>query len=314
MTNAIGQNRAPVRLEDIQDYSSIKDNEINSLDNSDTKAKVLSEEKGQQLDKINTEQPTDFSKPVLNGENVKDMTWDSFMAELKAAAGETGTHLIKAATDYIADYIKAKITGEAPAISAGQFNFLSDDMMKIINIIMKYLLSMIKKYENSREISNMLMNINLDAAEKQKENLKASAQTRLEGVIAGSSLHIAGAIGGSMISLKGTKGTSHPEGSAEAIADATKNHRHSLTGEMVSKIAQPAGGIVQTATEMPAATLDGENKVLEANAQATNQVGNNNSESQRSAEDFTKMLLQALETINKATQETNATIAGNLRG
>ena len=44
-------------------------------------------------------------------------------------------------------------------------------MMKLIDLIVKYLETMIKKFEASREMGVMLMNIELDIADKVKDNL-----------------------------------------------------------------------------------------------------------------------------------------------
>ena len=44
-------------------------------------------------------------------------------------------------------------------------------MMKLIDLIVKYLETMIKKFEASREKWVMLMNIELDIADKVKDNL-----------------------------------------------------------------------------------------------------------------------------------------------
>ncbi len=184
----------------------------------------------------------------------------------------------------------------------GIFNFVSDDMIKLIDLIVKYLETMIKKFEASREMSVMLMNIELDIADKVKDNLNKKANIMIGSAItsAGVSMTIHGM--GATFSIKGMGkyliGNSNP-----TIA----------VGNTISAIADPFARVADQSMQSESSTIEGEQKVLDARGNINNHVINNNNEIQREVTEVIKALLQTIEAIIHAQQDAASTISSNVR-
>ncbi|MER1962909.1 type III secretion protein, partial [Proteus vulgaris] len=185
----------------------------------------------------------------------------------------------------------------------GSFNFLSDDMMKLINLIVKYLESMIKKFEASREMGVMLMNVELNMANQIKDNLNKKANIMIGAAItsAGISMAIHGM--GAFVSIKGMGqnlvGHSNPT---------------MITGNLISSTADPLARVADQNLQADGIRLDGEQKVLEARGSVNNHVINNNNDMQREVTEIIKALLQAIEAIIHAQQDAASTIGSNVKG
>lgn len=183
------------------------------------------------------------------------------------------------------------------------FNFLSNDMMKLINLIVKYLEAMIKKFEASREMGVMLMNIELNMADQIKDNLNKKANIMIGAAItsAGISMAIHGM--GAFVSIKGM--------GKDLIGHSNPTM---ITGNLITSTADPLARVADQTLQSKGIVLDGEQKVLEARSSINNHVISNNNEIQREVTEVIKALLQAIEAIIHAQQEAAASIASNVRG
>lgn len=224
----------------------------------------------------------DGGKPILSEPRIKKPDIKSILKELDV-------------DNDIYDNIKTE--------NLGSFNFLSDDMMKLINLIVKYLESMIKKFEASREMGVMLMNVELNMANQIKDNLNKKANIMIGAAItsAGISMAIHGM--GAFVSIKGMGqnlvGHSNPT---------------MITGNLISSTADPLARVADQNLQADGIRLDGEQKVLEARGSVNNHVINNNNDMQREVTEIIKALLQAIEAIIHAQQDAASTIGSNVKG
>ncbi|MCT6516831.1 type III secretion protein [Proteus vulgaris] len=185
----------------------------------------------------------------------------------------------------------------------GSFNFLSDDMMKLINLMVKYLEAMIKKFEASREMGVMLMNIELNIADQIKENLDKKANIMIGAAItsAGVSMVIHGM--GAFTSVKGM--------GKDLIGHSNPTM---IGGHLITSTADPLARVADQTIQSRGIILDGEQKVLEARGSINNHVINNNNEIQREITEVIKALLQAIEAVIHAQQEAASAIGANVKG
>ncbi|MCW9689700.1 type III secretion protein [Proteus terrae] len=185
----------------------------------------------------------------------------------------------------------------------GTFNVLSDDMMKLINLIVKYRGAMIKNFESNREIGVMLMNVELNIAEQIKDNLNKKANIMIGVAItsAGISMAIHGM--GAFISIKG-------------MGENLIGHSNPtmITGNLVTSTADPLARVADQTLQSQGIILDGKQKVLEARGSINNHVINNNNEMQREAAEIIKALLQAIEAVIHVQQEAASAIGSNIKG
>lgn len=194
----------------------------------------------------------------------------------------------------IYDHVKIERTGI--------FNFVSDDMMKLIDLIVKYLETMIKKFEASREMGVMLMNIELDIADKVKDNLNKKANIMI----------------GSAITSAGISMAIHGMGAAFSIKGMGKDligHSNPtiVMGNTISSSADPLARVAEQTMQSESSTIEGEQKVLDARGSINNNVINNNNEIQREVTEVIRALLQAIEAIIHAQQDAASTISSNVR-
>ncbi len=182
------------------------------------------------------------------------------------------------------------------------FNFVSDDMIKLIDLIVKYLETMIKKFVASREISAMLMNVELDIANKVKDNLNKKADIMIGSAItsAGISMAIHGM--GAFFSIKGM--------GKDLIGHSNPTM---LMGNTISAAADPLARVAEQSMQSKAILIDGEQKVLEARGSINNNLINNNNDIQREVTEVIKALLQAIEAIIHAQLDAASTISSNVR-
>lgn len=187
--------------------------------------------------------------------------------------------------------------------SSGMFNFLSSDMIKLINLIVKYLEAMITKFEASREIGVMLMNIELNMADQIKDNLHKKANIMIGAAItsAGISMVVHGM--GAFVSIKGM--------GKDLIGHSNPTM---ITGNLITSTADPLARVADQTLQSKGIVLDGEQKVLEARSSINNHVISNNNEVQRDVTEVIKALLQAIEAIIHAQQDAASAIGSNVRG
>lgn len=188
-------------------------------------------------------------------------------------------------------------------ISSSNFNFLSDEMMSIIGLMIQYLKNMIKKYEASRELGNLFMQISLDIADKMKNDLYKKADLMLGAAISSAAVSMAIHGIGAFTSIKGL-GKSMVANTNSTI----------ISGGLITTIADPISKIVDQSIQMDAHRIEGDIKVLEARTHAMEQVANNNNDIQRESLDIVKALVQAMEAIIRANQDAASSIAATLRG
>ena len=87
-----------------------------------------------------------------------------------------------------------------------------------------------------------------------------------------------------------------------------------ITGNLVTSTADPLARVADQTLQSQGIVLDGKQKVLEARGSINNHVINNNNEMQREVTEVIKALLQAIETIIHAQQDTASTISSNVKG
>ncbi|WIV88037.1 type III secretion protein [Proteus appendicitidis] len=185
----------------------------------------------------------------------------------------------------------------------GMFNFISTDMMKLINLIVKYLESMIKKFEASREMGVMLMNIELNIADQIKDNLNKKANIMIGAAITSAGISMAVHGMGAFVSIKGM--------GKDLIGHSNPTM---ITGNLVTSTADPLARVADQTLQSQGIVLDGKQKVLEARGSINNHVINNNNEMQREVTEVIKALLQAIEAIIHAQQDAASAIGSNVRG
>lgn len=187
--------------------------------------------------------------------------------------------------------------------SLGMFNFLSSDMMKLINLIVKYLEAMIKKFEASREMGVMLMNIELNMADQIKDNLNKKASIMIGAAITSAGISMAVHGMGAFVSIKGM--------GKDLIGHSNPTM---ITGNLITSTADPLARVADQTLQSKGIVLDGQQKVLEARSSINNHVISNNNEIQREVTEVIKALLQAIEAIIHAQQDAASAIGSNVRG
>lgn len=186
---------------------------------------------------------------------------------------------------------------------SSMFNFISTDMMKLINLIVKYLESIIKKFEASREMGVMLMNIELNMADQIKDNLNKKANIMIGNAITSAGISMAVHGMGAFVSIKGM--------GKDLIGHSNPTM---ITGNLVTSTADPLARVADQTLQSQGIVLDGKQKVLEARGNINNHVINNNNEMQREITEVIKALLQAIEAIIHAQQDAASAIGSNVRG
>ncbi|HEJ9662274.1 TPA: type III secretion protein [Proteus mirabilis] len=184
----------------------------------------------------------------------------------------------------------------------GGFNFVSDDMIKLIDLIIKYLKTMIKKFEASRKMGAMLMSIELNIADKVKDNLNKKADIMINSAItsAGISMAIHGM--GAFFSIKGM--------GKDLIGHSNPTM---IMGNTISAAADPLARVAEQTIQSQAILIDGDQKVLEARGSINNNVINTNDEIQREVTESIKALVQTIEAIIHAQLDAASTISSNVR-
>ncbi|QIF95629.1 type III secretion protein [Proteus vulgaris] len=187
--------------------------------------------------------------------------------------------------------------------NTGQFNFISDEMMNLINLIVKYLEAMIKKFEASRELGATLMTVELNMADQMKDNLNKKASIMLTAAISSAAVSMTIHGLGAFTSIKGM--------GKELIGHSNPMM---VKGTLITATADPLARIADQSLQINAIKIDGKQKVLEARSSTTNHVINNNNELQREVAEIIKALLQAIEAIIHANQDAASSIGSNVRG
>ncbi|WP_240531619.1 type III secretion protein [Proteus alimentorum] len=230
------------------------------------------------------EKTIDKSKPIITEKEIKKPDIKKILKSLEVDNDND-----------IYDHIKTE--------NLGMFNFLSNDMMKLINLIVKYLEAMIKKFEASREMGVMLMNIELNMADQIKDNLNKKANIMIGAAITSAGISMAVHGMGAFVSIKGM--------GKDLIGHSNPTM---ITGNLVTSTADPLARVADQTLQSQGIVLDGKQKVLEARGSINNHVINNNNEMQREVTEVIKALLQAIETIIHAQQDTASTISSNVKG
>lgn len=241
--------------------------------------------------------PNTSTKPELSSPKDPDMTWGKFLTNIT-------NDLLSGKLNGVKDDNSPLTTDDVMKnIKKDFFNFLSDEMMKIIEFIIKYLISMINKYISSRELNNTMMDIQLKLADKQNENCKKKADTMIASAAVGSALTIGIGATGALTSGKGL--------GRELTGNTNKTL---ISGQAISGTAEPVGRIAEQSLQAQNTIVEGETKVLDARGSATGQVINNNNNIQHEAMEMVAALIKTIESIIRANQETASAISSNVRG
>lgn len=230
------------------------------------------------------EKTIDKSKPIITDKEIKKPDIKKILKSLEVDNDND-----------IYDHIKTE--------NLGMFNFLSNDMMKLINLIVKYLEAMIKKFEASREMGVMLMNIELNMADQIKENLNKKANIMIGAAITSAGISMAVHGMGAFVSIKGM--------GKDLIGHSNPTM---ITGNLITSTADPLARVADQTLQSEGIVLDGKQKVLEARGSINNHVINNNNEMQREVTEVIKALLQAIEAIIHAQQDAASAIGSNVKG
>lgn len=230
------------------------------------------------------EKTIDKSKPIITDKEIKKPDIKKILKSLEVDNDND-----------IYDHIKTE--------NLGMFNFLSNDMMKLINLIVKYLEAMIKKFEASREMGVMLMNIELNMADQIKDNLNKKANIMIGAAITSAGISMAVHGMGAFVSIKGM--------GKDLIGHSNPTM---ITGNLITSTADPLARVADQTLQSEGIVLDGKQKVLEARGSINNHVINNNNEMQREVTEAIKALLQAIEAIIHAQQDAASAIGSNVKG
>lgn len=271
---------------------------INEKSNDILTSKIIKEKLDNDINLPNTS-----TIPELSAPKYTEMTWGKFFKQITEdlASGKlTKDNGVKGessalTTDEIMKTIKKDF-----------FNFLSDEMMKIIQFIIKYLTSMINKYISTRELNNTMMEIQLKLADKQNEDCKQKATTMIVSAAVGSALSIGIGATGAVTSGKGL--------TKKIVNETNKTNNTILAGQAITAAAEPIGRVAEQSIQSQNTVVEGEMKVLDARAGATSQVISNNNNIQHEMMEMVTTLIKALESIIRANQETASNTASNLRG
>lgn len=193
---------------------------------------------------------------------------------------------------------------EDTILKSGGFNFLSNDMMALINLFINYYQAMIEKFEASRELGNMLMNIELILADNSKNVLNKKADMVVAASVTGAGLSLGLNIGGASMSIFGM--------GKDLVAGNT--NQTILKGNALTNIAPSLSGIAEQPMQAEAIRIEAEVKGNDAASSVAGQLVNNNNELQRNEAEIIKSLLQGIEAIIRATQDVASTIGANVRG
>lgn len=200
---------------------------------------------------------------------------------------------------------KNKTVKKNNIISNNIFNFLSKEMISIINLMIDYLIAMIKKYESSRKLGNVFMIMQLSYANQIKDDLYKKADLVFSAAVSSAAVSMAIHGIGAFTSIKGL-------GKAKLSGETT--NKTMIQGSFISSMADPVSKVVDSSIQNNALRIDGDIKVLENSIHAAGQLDSNNSEIQREALDIIKTLIQAMDAIIRANQDTASTISSNVRG
>ncbi|WP_109407040.1 type III secretion protein [Proteus faecis] len=200
---------------------------------------------------------------------------------------------------------KDKTVKKNNIINNSIFNFLSKEMISIINLMIDYLIAMIKKYESSRKLGNVFMLMQLSYANQIKDDLYKKADLVFSAAISSATVSMAIHGIGAFTSIKGL---------GKAKLSGETNNKIMIQGSFISSMADPVSKIVDSSIQNNALRMDGDIKVLENSIHAAGQLDSNNSEIQREALDIIKTLIQAMDAIIRANQDTASTISSNVRG
>ncbi|MCO8051684.1 type III secretion protein [Proteus penneri] len=200
---------------------------------------------------------------------------------------------------------KGKQLKENNIINNNIFNFISKEMINIINLMIDYLLFMIKKYDSSRKLGNFFIKMQLDFANKIKDDLYEKADFILSAAISSAAVSMVIHGIGAFTSIKGM---------GELKSPNETTNKTMIKGSFISAAADPTSKIVDNTVQNNALRIDGNIKTLESAGHAIGQIDNNNSEIQREASDIIKALIQAIEAIIRANQDAASTISSNVRG
>ncbi|UDN35670.1 type III secretion protein [Proteus sp. NMG38-2] len=266
-----------------KDVSNIRnENEIENIEGLKTPNKTSSE----YLTRISFSKDNiriNENKPLLKGPEYNHSKMKSFLDELELSKSNLRENTV---------------------IKVGEFNFLSDDMMALINLFINYYKAMIEKFERSRELGNMLMSIEIILADSSKNILNKKADMVVAASVTGAGLSLGLNIGGASMSIFGM---------GKGLVTGNTNQTI-LKGNTLTNIAPSLSGIAEQPMQAEAIRIEAEVKGNDAATSVAGQLVNNNNELQRNEADIIKALLQGIETIIHATQDVASTIGSNLKG
>lgn len=185
----------------------------------------------------------------------------------------------------IYDHVKSEVLG--------MFNFLSDKDMALINKIISFSLLMVEIFRASREINAVLMKVQLNLAEKMKDNLDHKARIMVGAAIASAGASIAIHSVGATVSI-------HGMGMLNGVQSTNPTM---IKGNLISTTADPLARVIDQTLQSKGIVLDGEQKVLEARSSINNNVISNNNDIQREAVEVARIIIQAIMALIQNKQE-----------
>ncbi|HEK2899225.1 type III secretion protein [Proteus terrae] len=185
----------------------------------------------------------------------------------------------------IYDHVKSEVLG--------MFNFLSDKDMALINKIISFSLLMVEIFRSSREINAVLMKVQLNLAEKMKDNLDHKARIMVGAAIASAGASIAIHSVGATVSI-------HGMGMLNGVQSTNPTM---IKGNLISTTADPLARVIDQTLQSKGIVLDGEQKVLEARSSINNNVISNNNDIQREAVEVARIIIQAIMALIQNKQE-----------
>jgi hypothetical protein len=185
----------------------------------------------------------------------------------------------------IYDHVKSEVLG--------MFNFLSDKDMALINKIISFSLLMVEIFRSSREINAVLMKVQLNLAEKMKDNLDHKARIMVGAAIASAGASIAIHSVGATVSI-------HGMGMLNGVQSTNPTM---IKGNLISTTADPLARVIDQTLQSKGIVLDGEQKVLEARSSTNNNVISNNNDIQREAVEVARIIIQAIMALIQNKQE-----------
>lgn len=185
----------------------------------------------------------------------------------------------------IYDHVKSEVLG--------MFNFLSDKDIALINKIIAFSLMMVEIFRSSREINAVLMKVQLNLAEKMKDNLDHKARIMVGAAIASAGASIAIHSIGATVSI-------HGMGMLNGVQSTNPTM---IKGNLISTTADPLARVIDQTLQSKGIVLDGEQKVLEARSSINNNVISNNNDIQREAVEGARIIIQAIMALIQNKQE-----------